>query len=88
MTRAVIRDCSTAYVAANRFMRILALPGSPWIGRKDSMVMQGGNDHARHRALSIIPAGFELAEEREPCGVEYKGAGLLPMCQEPRALLS
>ena len=30
----------------------------------DSMVIQGGNDHARHRALSI-PVGLEIAVDRD-----------------------
>ena len=47
--------------------------GFPVDKLKDSMVIQGGNDHARHRALSI-PVGLEVAVEREPCGVEREGA--------------
>jgi anti-sigma regulatory factor (Ser/Thr protein kinase) len=43
----------------------MALPGSPWVGGKGSMVFQGGNDHARHRAVSI-PAGPAVAVDRQP----------------------
>jgi len=57
------------YLCPHSVVKKMALPGSPWVSGKDSMVSQGGNDHARHRAVSI-PVGLEVAVDREPCGAE------------------